>query len=58
MVDFGEVVEDTLKREFMEEALRSLEISKDKAKMLEEKMNTLLVKKKEVSFDLILQYNT
>ena len=48
MVDPGEVVEDTLKREFMEEALSILEISEDEAKQLEEKMNTLLAEKQEV----------
>ncbi|CAD5120961.1 DgyrCDS9507 [Dimorphilus gyrociliatus] len=48
MVDAGEVISETLKREFCEEALASLEVSDEERKQLKEKIDELFANGEEI----------
>ena len=48
MVDPGERITSTLKREFMEEATNSTQITAEKKKKIEESLNNLFSKGQEV----------
>ena len=50
MVDAGEIIDETLKREFMEEALGKMEISVEKQRELEDKLNKSVSNQYEVQF--------